>query len=252
MNDKVIHMYERMFGVDVTTESSEETIGRIFSRLQNDEKSFIVAINPEKLMKARKDKALHDILNKATIGIPDGIGVVLASKMRGGNIKGRITGVDMMELLCKESSAYNASVFLYGAKPGVAEQAADKLQEQYPSLQVAGTLDGYVKDEEKVLETINASGADILFVAMGSPAQENFIIHNMDKLNVSVFQGVGGSFDVFSGNVPRAPLAFRKLGLEWLYRLLKEPSRWKRQLELPRFLFAVLKERKRTGGSSYE
>lgn len=245
-------MHERMFGVDVTTESSDETIGRIFSRLQNDEKSFIVAINPEKLMKSRRDPELRSILNEATIGIPDGVGVLIASKLQGGNIKERITGVDMMELLCKESSNHNASVFLYGAKPGVAQKAADKLKEQYPALEVAGTLDGYVKDEEEILRTINESGANILFVALGSPTQENFIIRNMDKLTVSVFQGVGGSFDVFSGNVERAPLAFRKLGLEWFYRLMKEPSRWKRQMELPKFLFAILKERNKSGMKPHE
>lgn len=245
-------MTERMFGVDVNTGSADETIGRIFSRLDQAEKSFIVAINPEKLMKSRKDPELRTILNKATIGIPDGIGVVLASRLRGGDIKGRITGIDMMELLCKEAAIRNVSVFLYGAKPGVAEKAADNLKEQIPALHVAGTLDGYVKDEQQIIDTINASGADILFVALGSPTQENFIIRNMDKLNVSVFQGVGGSFDVFSGNIDRAPLAFRKVGLEWLYRLLKEPSRWKRQLELPKFLFAVLTERRHSGGTPYE
>ncbi|AOV08797.1 WecB/TagA/CpsF family glycosyltransferase [Sporosarcina ureilytica] len=245
-------MYERMFGVDVTTESSDDTIRRIFSRHQNDEKSFIVAINPEKLMKSRKDPELREILNKATIGIPDGIGVLLASRLRGGNIRARITGVDMMELLCKEAGIQSVPVFLYGAKPGVAAKAAHNLQAQFPNLQVAGTLDGYVKDEEEIITTINNSGAKILFVALGSPTQENFIIRNMDKLNVSVFQGVGGSFDVFSGNIERAPVAFRRLGLEWFYRLLKEPSRWKRQLELPKFLLAILTDRKNSGGSSYE
>ncbi|MHA6259029.1 WecB/TagA/CpsF family glycosyltransferase [Sporosarcina sp. CAU 1771] len=237
-------MNERIFEVDVNTESSDGTIRRIFSRLENNEKSFIVAINPEKLMNARKDPELRDILNTATVGIPDGIGVILASRLRGGNIKNRITGVDMMETLCKEAGLRNTPVFLYGAKPGVAQQAADKLQEQFPHLEVAGTLDGYVKDEEEVIATINNSGAKILFVAMGSPTQEQFIIRNMEKLNCNVFQGVGGSFDVFSGNVQRAPAGFRKLGLEWLYRLLKEPSRWKRQLLLPKFLLAVLTERR--------
>lgn len=240
-------MNERMFGVNVNTESTDDTNKRIFTRLQHNEKSFIVAINPEKLMKSRKDPELRKILNKATVGIPDGIGVVLASRMRGGNIKGRITGVDMMELLCKESAVQDVPVFLYGAKPGVAKKAAEKLQEQYQDLQVAGTLDGYVKDEEEVITTINESGAKVLFVALGSPTQEQFIIRNMEKLNVSVFQGVGGSFDVFSGNIARAPLAFRKLGLEWLYRLIKEPSRWRRQLELPKFLLAVLTERNSSG-----
>lgn len=245
-------MKERMFGVDVHTESSDDTIRRIFSRLDNNEKSFIVAINPEKLMNSRKDPELRDILNTATVGIPDGIGVILASRLRGGNITNRITGVDMMERLCKEAGMRDVPVFLYGAKPGVAGQAAEKLQEQYPSLEVAGTLDGYVKDEEKVIETINNSGAKILFVAMGSPTQERFIIRNMEKLNVSVFQGVGGSFDVFSGNIKRAPAGFRKLGLEWFYRLLKEPSRWKRQLLLPKFLIAVLTERRDSGVTPHE
>lgn len=245
-------MKERMFGVDVNTESSDGTIRRIFSRLDNNEKSFIVAINPEKLMNSRKDPELRDILNTATVGIPDGIGVILASRLRGGNIKNRITGVDMMETLCKEAGMRDVPVFLYGAKPGVAKQAAEKLQEQYPSLEVAGTLDGYVKDEEEIIETINNSGAKILFVALGSPTQERFIIRNMEKINVSVFQGVGGSFDVFSGNIQRAPAGFRKLGLEWFYRLLKEPSRWKRQLLLPKFLIAVLTERRDSGVNPHE
>lgn len=245
-------MNERIFGVEVNTETSDATIGRIFSRLQNNEKSFIIAINPEKLMKSRRDPELLNILNEATVGIPDGIGVVLASRLRGGNIKGRITGVDMMDHLCEQASVQDVPVFLYGAKPGVAQLAAEKLQETYPNLTVAGTLDGYEKDEETVLNTINDSGAKILFVALGSPTQEQFIIRNKEKLNVSVFQGVGGSFDVFSGNVQRAPAFFRKFGLEWFYRLLKEPSRWKRQLELPKFLVAVLADRSRSGGKPHE
>lgn len=245
-------MKERMFGVDVNTESSVDTIGRIFSRLDAGEKSFIVAINPEKLMKSRRDPELRGILNAATIGIPDGVGVVLASRLRGGDITGRITGIDMMESLCKEASMRDVPVFLYGAKPGVASKAAEELAKQFPSLRVGGALDGYVKDEQQIIDTINQSGAKILFVALGSPTQENFIIRNMDKLNVSVFQGVGGSFDVFSGNIERAPEIFRKFGLEWLYRLLKEPSRWKRQLELPKFLIAVLTERRNSGGTPYE
>ena len=245
-------MKERMFGVDVNTESSESTMRHIFSQLDAGKKSFIVAINPEKLMKSRRDDELRDILNAATVGIPDGIGVVLASRLRGGNIKGRITGIDMMESLCSEAGMRDVPVFLYGAKPGVANKAAENLQEKYPSLRVAGTLDGYEKDEQKIIQTINDSGAKILFVALGSPTQEHFIIRNMDKLNVMVFQGVGGSFDVFSGNIDRAPEAFRKFGLEWLYRLLKEPSRWKRQLELPKFLLAVLTERRDSGGTPYE
>ncbi|HEX5563360.1 MAG TPA: WecB/TagA/CpsF family glycosyltransferase [Sporosarcina sp.] len=245
-------MKESMFGVNVNTETSDELMGLIFSRLEQGEKSFLVAINPEKLMKARNDAGLKKILNTATFQIPDGIGVVLASRLRKGGVTGRITGIDMMENLCREAAERNKSVFLYGAKPGVAEKAASELQKKFPSLQVAGTLDGYVKDENEIIKTINEANADILFVALGSPTQENFIIRNMSKLTVSVFQGVGGSFDVFSGNIKRAPAGFRKLGLEWLYRLLLEPSRLKRQLELPKFLLAILTERQSTGGKLNE
>lgn len=239
-------MNERMFGVNVNTDSPSATIRRIFSRIETEEQSFIVAINPEKLMKSRRDPQLRAILNEATVGIPDGIGVVIASKLRKGHVKERITGIDMMESLCEEAAVRHVPVFLYGAKPGVAAAAAANLQQQFPGLLVAGTADGYIEDEEEVIRTINDSGAKILFVAMGSPAQEQFIIRNRDKLNIAVFQGVGGSFDVFSGNIERAPALFRKFGMEWFYRLLKEPSRWKRQLDLPKFLVAVLTERKKS------
>ncbi len=245
-------MKEQFFGVQVNTERFDEMLDLIFSRKREGEKSFIVAINPEKLMKARKDPALHKILNTADFQIPDGVGVLIASRLKKGTIRDRITGVDMMEQLCARAAETGDGVFLYGAKPGVADQAAAGLRAKFPGLNVAGTLDGYVKDEQQVLDTINASGAAILFVALGSPTQENFIIRNMERLVPSVYQGVGGSFDVFSGNIKRAPAAFRKLGLEWLYRLLKEPSRWRRQLELPKFLIAVLTGRHEKGGGAHE
>ncbi|WP_040227699.1 WecB/TagA/CpsF family glycosyltransferase [Bhargavaea cecembensis] len=246
-------MKEHFFGVQVNTERFDEMLDQIFARMKNGDKSFIVAINPEKLMKAKRDPELHDILNTADFQIPDGVGVLIASRMMKGNIRDRITGVDMMEQLCSRAAKTGDGVFLYGAKPGVAAQAASNLQAKFPGLQVAGTLDGYVKDEREIIDTINQSGAQILFVALGSPTQENFIIANKDKLVPSVFQGVGGSFDVFSGNIKRAPALFRKAGLEWLYRLLKEPARWRRQLELPKFLIAVLTgKRQGKGGGAHE
>ncbi|MET3575415.1 WecB/TagA/CpsF family glycosyltransferase [Bhargavaea ullalensis] len=246
-------MKEHFFGVQVNTERFDDMLDLIFARIRDGKKSFIVAINPEKLMKAKKNPELHNILNTADFQIPDGVGVLIASRLQKGQIRDRITGVDMMEQLCRRASEEGSGVFLYGAKPGVAAQAAGNLQMTFPGLKVAGTLDGYVKDEEEIIRTINESGADILFVALGSPTQENFIIRNKERLSVSVFQGVGGSFDVFSGNIKRAPAFYRKAGLEWLYRLLKEPARWKRQLELPKFLLAVLAgERNGKGGGAHE
>ncbi|MBX0316835.1 WecB/TagA/CpsF family glycosyltransferase [Planococcus glaciei] len=241
-------MKERFFGVEVNTEGYDELIQKIFSRIQSNEKSFIVAINPEKLMAARNDDELRKILQTADFQIPDGVGVLLASRMRKGKIRERVTGIDMMETLCRKASETGESIFLYGGKKGIAEKAAEALQKKYPTLKVAGIIDGYEKDIDYIREKVDSSGASIMFVALGSPRQEKFIINEMNQLHPSVYQGVGGSFDVFAGNVKRAPALFRKFGLEWLYRLICEPFRWKRQLALPKFLFAILKERKKMEG----
>ncbi|WP_419961078.1 WecB/TagA/CpsF family glycosyltransferase [Psychrobacillus sp. BM2] len=235
-------MKEMILGVKVDTDNYDELINKLFKRIDNKEKSLVVAINPEKLMKAKEDQALKDLLNRAEFQIPDGIGVILASKLNKGNIKSRVTGIDMMDRIVREAARTGKSIFLYGAKPGVAESAAEALKFTYASLQIAGIQDGYEKDNGKVIQKINEAKPDILFVAMGSPRQEEWIEANRDKLHPSLFQGVGGSFDVLAGNVKRAPGFFQKTGLEWFYRLAKEPSRLKRQLVLPKFLIETLKK----------
>ncbi|MEK3978698.1 WecB/TagA/CpsF family glycosyltransferase [Psychrobacillus sp. FSL K6-2836] len=235
-------MKEMILGVKVDTDNYDELIQKLFKRIDKKEKSLVVAINPEKLMKAKEDQSLKDLLNRAEFQIPDGIGVILASKLNKGNIKSRVTGIDMMDRIVREAARTGKSIFLYGAKPGVAESAAEALKFTYASLQIAGTQDGYEKDNEKVIQKINEAKPDILFVAMGSPRQEEWIEANRDKLHPSLYQGVGGSFDVLAGNVKRAPGFFQKTGLEWFYRLAKEPSRLKRQLVLPVFLIETLKK----------
>ncbi|MFD1031849.1 WecB/TagA/CpsF family glycosyltransferase [Metaplanococcus flavidus] len=242
-------MKERFFGIEVNTEGYEELMRLIFDRIHKGEKSFIVAINPEKLMASRKDDQLREILQTADFQIPDGVGVLLASRLGTGKIRQRVTGIDMMEALCKTAADSGESIFLYGGKPGVADTAATALKTKYPKLKIAGIIDGYEKDLEGIRQKVDASGASIMFVALGSPKQEQFIIQEMQHLKPSVYQGVGGSFDVFAGNVKRAPAIFRRFGLEWLYRLIREPFRWKRQLALPKFLLAVLQERKKIEGS---
>ena len=235
-------MKEMILGVKVDTDNYDELIKKLFTRIDNKEKSLVVAINPEKLMKAKEDQSLKDLLNRAEFQIPDGIGVILASKLNKGNIKSRVTGIDMMDRIVREAAKTGKSIFLYGAKPGVAESAAEALKFTYASLKIVGTQDGYEKDNEKVIRKINETKPDILFVAMGSPRQEEWIEINRDKLHPSLYQGVGGSFDVLAGNVKRAPEFFQKTGLEWFYRLAKEPSRLKRQLVLPTFLLETLKK----------
>lgn len=236
-------MKEVILGVQVNTENYDQLIPKVFSNIEDKKKSLVVAINPEKLMKAKEDPELKALLNRAEFQIPDGIGVIIASKLKKGNITSRITGIDMMDRIVREAARTGHSVFLYGAKPGVADKAAQQLKQTYPDLIVAGTQDGYESDPSKVIDSINKAQPAILFVAMGSPKQEQWIEQNRDNLYPTLYQGVGGSFDVLAGNVKRAPAAFQRMGAEWLYRLLKEPSRLKRQMNLPLFLFEVFKQK---------
>jgi N-acetylglucosaminyldiphosphoundecaprenol N-acetyl-beta-D-mannosaminyltransferase len=237
-------MKETILGVDVSTDNYDTLITKLLKKIDHREKAFIVAINPEKIIKAQEDESLRKLLNSADFQIPDGIGVILASKFKGGQIRKRVTGIDTMLKICEAAAKHQKKVFLYGGKPGRADEAKAKLEEMYPGIQIVGTQHGYEKDQEVVRSAINESQAEIIFVAMGSPAQENWIIANKSTLHPSVYQGVGGSFDVISGRIERAPESFQKLGLEWLYRLMKEPWRIKRQAVLPLFLLKAITSKK--------
>lgn len=234
---------ENILGVEVSPLSYEDLKRNIEGDIENNKKSFIVAINPEKILKARKDEYLKELLNNATYEIPDGIGVIYASKLRKGNIKTRITGIDSMEMLCKLSEEKKYKIFMYGAKEETIKKAKENLEIKFPNIQIVGTINGYEKDNDKIIKAINKSKADIVFVALGSPKQEYWITENMNKVNAKIFQGVGGSFDVFSGNIKRAPKWMQKIGLEWLYRLIKEPKRIFRQIKLVKFLWLALIEK---------
>lgn len=231
---------ENILGVDVCITDYTGLKALVLRDVVGGRKIFIVAINPEKILKARKDKKLMELLNSATYQIPDGIGVVYASKLRNGHIESRITGIDSMNMLCELAAKNDLKVFLYGSKPETVAAAAKKLEEKYKGINIVGYIDGYQQDNDKVVEAINKSGAEILFVAMGSPKQEYWIKDNMDKVCPFAFQGVGGSFDVISGNIKRAPKRMQKLGLEWLYRLIKEPRRIGRQIKLLSFLYLAV------------
>ncbi|GAA0436709.1 WecB/TagA/CpsF family glycosyltransferase [Lentibacillus halophilus] len=236
---------ETILNVDVSNETYDSLIPQLFHRIEEQQHSFIVAVNPEKIMKAEQNADLRELINAADYQIPDGIGVLLASRLQGGRITDRITGVDLMMAIIREASRQQKRIFLYGAKPGVAEEAKAQLQKDDPNVHVAGVMHGYTDDNDAVIEAINQSQADIVFVAKGSPAQEQWINDNKSRLHASVFQGVGGSFDVIAGHTKRAPAWTRKLGLEWLYRLIVEPWRWKRQIVLPRFLLHVVRKRQK-------
>ncbi|MGF9891367.1 WecB/TagA/CpsF family glycosyltransferase [Priestia megaterium] len=229
-------MKENIRGFDVTTLGYSELKHQLLNDIDEDKKSFIVAINPEKIMHGTKDQELKELLNSATYQIPDGHGIVVLSKRQGGNIKERVTGCDLFQQLCELAAKEGKKVFLYGAKPGVAEQTKSILEQRYSGLNVVGTLDGFVMDKTLIIDTINNAKPDFLFVALGSPAQEKWIKENMDQLDAHIFQGVGGSFDVVSGNIKRAPKWMQKMGLEWLHRVILEPKRVVRIIRLSLFL----------------
>lgn len=233
-----------MLGVEVSSEPIEILMRKINTNIINGEKRRIIAINPEKIMMAQQKNQFKELLNSSDYQIPDGIGVSVASKILGGKIRWRITGIGMMEKLLSLANDNNYKVFFYGSKNSTLNLAMDNLKKQYPNLQIAGFINGYETDEHLILKKINESEANILFVALGSPKQELFIQNNMESLSPAIFQGIGGSVDVLSGGIKRAPAFFQRFGLEWLYRLINQPSRIKRQLALPKFLFKIIKEYK--------
>ncbi len=205
-------------------------------------KSHIVPINPELIMQAQKNEKFKDVLNSAKLRLPDGIGIIFASRIIGNPIEERVAGVDTVYELASLAALNGWRIFLLGAAPGVAEKAALKLMEKYPNLKIAGTYAGspHPNEEKDICDKINKTNADILLVAYGSPKQDLWIARNLDKLNIKIAMGVGGTFDFIAGVAKRAPVWIRRIGLEWLYRLIREPYRWRRMLALPKFAIKVI------------
>ena len=201
---------EQYLGVNVITLNYDEIIEDIKKRMEAGLTSTIIAVNPEKVITASKDEQIKTLINDATYQIPDGVGILMASRLKGGAIQSRVTGVDMMDRLLKFASDEGKKVFMYGAKEEVVATAKAKIEEKYPSIQITGYSNGYTKDQDELVRKINESGAEIIFVALGSPRQELWIRDHMKDLNVKVYQGVGGSFDVFAGNVKTGTKLFSK------------------------------------------
>ena len=209
--------------------------------------AYIVTPNPEIVWMARRNDTLKTAINKAGIVLPDGIGIVLGARILGTPLRGgRVPGIDFITVLFEKMAVSGGTVFLLGAKHGVAEEAGKRLAERYPGLIIAGVMNGYFTDSEPVIKMINAANPDLLLVCLGAPKQELWMAENIDRLNVGLCAGLGGALDVFAGNTKRAPVIFRKLGLEWLYRIIREPRRIKRSIKLPLFALAVLWKRLRS------
>lgn len=204
---------------------------------------YAVTPNPEIVEVCREDAEAMDAVNGADLVLADGIGVVYGAKLLGTPLKGRVPGIEFAQRLMGRMAENGKSLFLLGAKPGVAEKAAERLREQYPGLRVVGTRDGYFQEDEPVAEAIRDSGADVVFVCLGAPKQEKWMRKNGAACGAHLLIGLGGCLDVFSGQVQRAPEVFQRLGLEWFHRLLKNPSRFGRMMKLPLFLVHVAGEK---------
>lgn len=207
--------------------------------------AHIVTANSEILYQTTQSYALHQILLEAKLVTADGMGVVWASRIFNDPLPERVAGYDLLLALCARMAKQKHSIFLLGAQPGVAQKAAEVLQQRFPGLQIAGIQHGYYspEDEAKLIAQINAIQPDVLFVALGAPRAEFWIKQHIAELQVSIAMGVGGSFDVLAGKVKRAPIIWQKAGLEWAYRLVKEPKRAARMTSLPKFGLLIIKKK---------
>lgn len=235
-----------ILGIPVDCVTRREALDFVDALIAGNRRGAILAVNPEKVIKAQQDPQLLGVLRSAALLIPDGIGVVTAARILGqGRIEERVPGADLMLAICERSVTPGYRIFLYGATAEVNRKAQSALRASYPGINIVGASDGYVAEERMpaLIEAINASRADILFVALGSPRQEMWIARWLPSLGVKVCQGVGGTFDIIAGAVRRAPLAWQAANLEWAYRLMRQPRRVLRQMALPRFAWQVLARR---------
>lgn len=240
----------KILGVRINNVDMDETMNKIGGFFASDELNYIYTPNPEIVMRAGRDEEFKKIINSASLNLCDGIGLIIASKLKKKPLKSRVTGYDTSIKILELMNEKGLSLFLLGAKPGIAEKAIERINHDYSNIVIAGYNNGYFNgshnghascdEEEALIKKINDSKADAIFVGMGAGYQEKFIYYNKDKLKTKLAIANGGVIDVLAGNVKIAPTFIRKIGMEWLYRLIKEPKRFKRQLDIPKFLMKII------------
>jgi len=234
-----------VLGVGFDNLTMEEAVNRGMELLHSEGAHYVVTPNPEIVEVCRENPEAKEAVNGADLVLPDGIGVIKGAAILGTPLKERTPGVEFAAHIMERMAQEGLSLFLLGAKPGVAELAAANLTEKYPGLKIAGTHDGYFKEDAPVIDTIKTSGADCVFVCLGAPKQEYWMRKNGLATGAHLLCGLGGSLDVFAGVVERAPKFWCDHGLEWFYRLCKEPKRIGRMMKLPLFLIHVKQEKKK-------
>lgn len=235
-----------VLGIPIAPLTMEESVSVIDGLIKNKKPSLIATANAEMVMMAQQDNVLADILRSAALVVPDGAGVVWAARQLGRPVPQRVAGYDLVQKLLSVSGHKGYRLYFLGAAPGIAAKAKLYAEQKHPGVAIVGVRDGYFQpaDEDAVIAEITECRPDILLVALGVPRQEKWLANNLGRLRVPVVMGVGGTFDVMAGVVTRAPAWMQQSGLEWLYRLLKQPHRALRMLALPRFVMKVLLAKK--------
>ena len=236
-------MKTNVLGVQYDNVTMAEALDTARELLQRPEASYCVTPNAEMAYEALNDESFRAILNGASLVLPYGAGVVLGAKILRTPLQEKVAGIDFAANLLGVLEETGGRLYLLGGKPGIAEQAAENMKKTHPKLCICGTADGYFKDEAPVIARINEARADVVFVCLGAPKQECFMHDHRAELNVRLMIGLGGSLDGLAGTVRRAPKWMIRLQLEWLYRLLREPSRIGRMMRLPKFVFAAWRAR---------
>ena len=236
-----------ILGVPFDVVTMEQAVERVKKMLTAEGQHMICTPNPEIVMEAQTDEALMQILEEADPVVPDGVGVVWASKYSEIRLQERVAGYDLTQNLMQALANTEETFYFFGGAPGVAAAAARRMTKEHPGLRIVGVHNGYFdeKEEKKIIQDIKKKAPSILLVGLGAPKQEKWIYENLHTVGAKTAIGVGGSFDVMAGKVKRAPKLFQKLGLEWFYRLISQPTRWKRMMRLPKFALTVLKTRGR-------
>ncbi|WP_409968849.1 WecB/TagA/CpsF family glycosyltransferase [Bengtsoniella intestinalis] len=234
-----------VLGVGFDNLTHQEAVAKAMGFLEGNKACTVVTPNPEIVEICRENPEAMAVINGADMVLADGIGVVKGAAMLKTPLKGRVPGIEFAAGLMSQLAKEGKSLYLLGGKPNVADLAGKKLQETYPELRIAGTADGYFKDNDAVAEAIASSGADVVFVCLGAPKQEFWMAQYGAATGAKLLCGLGGSLDVFAGVVQRAPVFFQKAGLEWFYRLCKEPRRIGRMMKLPLFLVHVQQEKRK-------
>jgi N-acetylglucosaminyldiphosphoundecaprenol N-acetyl-beta-D-mannosaminyltransferase len=231
-----------ILGVRVDDVTAGETLTLIEQFVAERAPHQICTVNPEFVVQAQQDRAFRDVINRAALCLPDGVGLLWAARRLGHPLRERVAGSDLVGQIAARAAQRGWRLYLLGAAPGVADKAAEVLRARHPRLVVAGTFPGSPApdEEDAIVERIRAARPDVLLVAFGAPAQDVWIARNQPRLQAPVAIGVGGSLDFIAGVAQRAPAWMQRLGLEWLHRLIREPWRWRRQLALPRFVWQVL------------